>query len=598
MKVVLNTEGNLDRHRVTLACLVLFLVSLFSYLPTTDYDFTRFDDYKIIGEHPQLYSNGSITERIVQIVHRDFPREEPLIVRDISWLVDSIIFGFERPFGYHFGNVVYHSIVVVLAFLLILKISTFSAAIIAAGIFSILASHAEPVAWIMGRKDILSAMFSLGSILLFLAFQDATDRKQKFWLFISSLAIAGLAYLSKLNSIVLPGLIFLFAIMNSKVIGLNDSGLRLILTNVPRILLFVLPFFVLALVVFYSYQSNLAAFGLLDKRLEYAAADYWRLVLFVNPLILFEYLNIIFFPWELAAYYTEPSIHSGFPAWHKIGAITIIVVIPTLLFFLWRLNRIVCLLLLCFFVALLPYANWANFGFWYANRYIYLASLFLIAALGILFLDLIKSPRHIMLKFALGILLGWSLVHNAIYRQQYIEVWRDGESLWTHETSLPSTSIHDFNNLTAVYIGYFEAAFKGKKEEWLTKAAVTNAQTFRLEIPKHEQHWLAVTHYYKGLIMAYSKEPLESQLAEFESALGYSNPFPDVLWSIGFVYLQLAQGEADTQKRINHARMSLNFFEQHFEIMETSARSTKQKQDIYRMFRAEYPELFAAKTNG
>ncbi|MCP4002227.1 MAG: hypothetical protein GY727_15060, partial [Gammaproteobacteria bacterium] len=156
---------------IWLACALLFLAVILLFSVTFQFEFVLYDDFKLIIQHPQLYSHGTILDRISQIFFLDYPREEPLIVRDLSWLLDSLLFGFNRPFGFHFGNVVYHAITIILAFLVFLRLTNFGTAVLTMAIVLVLAAHVESVAWIMGRKDILSTMFACLSILLFLRFR-------------------------------------------------------------------------------------------------------------------------------------------------------------------------------------------------------------------------------------------------------------------------------------------------------------------------------------------------------------------------------------------------------------------------------------------
>jgi hypothetical protein len=117
--------------------------------------------------NPHLYNNESIIEGIREIFIKDFPREEPLLLRDITWAIDSKIFGFRNPLGYHLGNVLLNAFNVVLLFLFLRsatkKVSISLAITI---IFASLPVHVEPVCWIMGRKDLLMAFFSFICLLM------------------------------------------------------------------------------------------------------------------------------------------------------------------------------------------------------------------------------------------------------------------------------------------------------------------------------------------------------------------------------------------------------------------------------------------------
>jgi hypothetical protein len=590
-------KARTDEKWVLLTCLVLFLTSLLHYLPTTGYDFTLYDDHRIILEHPQLYANGTVLERIQEITWGSYPREEPLIVRDLSWLLDSVVFGFENPFGYHLGNVFYHALTVVLAFLLLLRLSGYYTALFTAAIFSVLAVHAEPIAWIMGRKDILSTLFSIGSILLFLTFQEKSNRRSRIALLAGSLFLAVLAYLSKINAVVLPGLIGLFALMNVPGFRQPNRAWKGWAVDLKRILLPLIPFVVLAIVVYSLYRANLVQYGLLDKGLDYDSEGLKKLLLYVNPHILLKYLELVFYPSNLAAYYTEPSLHSSFTAWQKVQGISIIVAIPAVLLLLYRLNRVACLLLLCFFIGMLPYLNWVNLGFWYANRYVYFPSLFLIAAAVVLLAGFSNGRGLVLLKGAGSLLLAYSFVHNAVYRHHYTEIWRDGETLWTHEVSLPGASIHDFNKLTAVLIGKAERSSAEDKLVWLEKARAANERALGFIVPGHDEFWLAVTYFHQGLILAYQGAPNESQLAAFSSALSYSPDYPEALWALAFVYLQLAQEEESETQRFELARRSLSFFNQYFKRGPAGASMELKRQQINRIFQTQFPELMTPSEN-
>jgi len=584
-------EWNLQRRSVVLACVILFFSSLLFYGQTFQYDFSWYDDYKIIGEHPQLYSDGTVVERAKQILYLDFPREEPLLVRDLSWLVDSIIFGFNRPFGYHYGNVIYHALTLVLAFLLVLRLTNAGTALVSALLFLVLAAHAEPVAWIMGRKDILSSMFALLSIILFLRFQDTDSGRSKYWLYLVSIVFAGAAFLSKLNSVVLPGVLFFCALINREEIVREGFRARNLARIIGKVLVQVLPFFILAVTVFIWYRSVLTEYGLLGNALEYSPEDYWKLLFIVNPLIFLEYLKIILIPWDLEAYYSAPSIFSDFSGAQIAQATLIVVLTLTTVVFLWRFSRVSCLFFLCFAVAMLPYGNWIHFGFWYANRYVYFSSFFLIAGLCTMAVELQTPGRARVIKLAAALSLGWIFTQNVIYRSQYVGVWENGESLWKHEISLPSASIHDYNYLTAYYINQSENALPDDKEIWLQKAQSVNEKVFDFDVSSHESDWLAVAHYNRGLIRAFSGAPLESQLTEFLEAVHSSVNFSKALRSTGVVYYQMAIKETDLVKRAELARQSLFYLRGHFKTRHNDSRARPEQLNILGRLKNDFPDL-------
>jgi hypothetical protein len=539
-----------------------------------------------------------VSERVNQIVWKGFPREEPLIVRDLSWLADSVVFGFNRPFGYHFGNVIYHSMALVLAFLLLLRITNATTALTATLLLLVLAAHVEPVAWIMGRKDVLSALFSFLSIHFFLNYQASEHQRSKNLSYAASFIFAGAAFLSKINAVILPGILFLLALITQPTFIRDGFGTQNLLKMLGRKLAEVVPFLVLGLLAFIWYRSVIAEFGMLNRNLEYTTEEIRRLIFIVNPLIFLEYLKMVFFPWNLEAYYTAPSIFSKFSGWHV--ALALLVSALTILgtAFLWRRNRVTCLFVLCFLLALLPYANWVHFGFWYANRYVYFASFFLISATACLLVPLVTRPTYPLVKILSVVILLGVFLHNGIYRSQYLGVWRDGETLWTHEIELPGASIRDYNNLTANYIGKAEQSAGEDKRKWLEKAQSVNDRGFQLDVPDHEQVWLAPAHYYSGLILSHNGAPLEEQLGAFLTAVENSSGYTRAQWSTAVVYYRMAVEETDKGKQLDLAELAMDYFGQNFEARQGDPRMPADRSNIIRAFSSEFPDLPLDKLQG
>jgi hypothetical protein len=113
-------SGCLQRHRNLLTGLLLMLAAWAIYFPSVRYDFVYYDDVRILLNHPELYGHANLSADFHEIFVTSFPREEPLLLRDVSWALDSRIFGFGNAFGYHLGNVLLHGIVVALMFAFLL----------------------------------------------------------------------------------------------------------------------------------------------------------------------------------------------------------------------------------------------------------------------------------------------------------------------------------------------------------------------------------------------------------------------------------------------------------------------------------------------
>jgi len=397
--------------------------------------------------------------------------------------------------------------------------------------------------------------------------------------------------LSKLNAVVLPGILFLCAMIDNREIiraGFKANGLTAI---VGRTLLQLIPFFLISMIVFLWYRSVLQDYGLLGKVLEYSSRDYWRLIFILDPLIFLEYLKIIFVPEHLSAYYTSPSIFGEFSASEILLAFTIIALTGAAVILLWRFSRVSCLLFLCFLVLMLPYGNWVHSGFWYANRYVYFSSMFLIAAVANLVISVTASQRAMALKLAISLAIVLFLVLNVKYRSKFLPVWENGASLWSYDVTLPDASIQSFNNLTAVLIGMAENADPENEGLWLEKAQVANDRVFRLKLSAGERRWLAVAHYHKALILTYKDGPIEDQLEQFLMASRLESTDSDALRGAAVSYYQLALREENPDARYELAGSSLAFFRRHFEFQEKNSKAFLDQRNTLSKLKSDFPDL-------
>lgn len=186
---------------------ILVLIPFCLYFKSLFFDFSPMDDQWMIMKNSDILSDWKniktfFTKPLSGLYYR------PLF--SLSIMLDFHI-GKTSPFIYHFSNLIYHLISVVLFFklLLQLKISEPTAFLLAL-IFSVHPAILHAVAWIPGRNDILLAIFALSSSFYLIKF--LTEHKKiyllaHFFFFICSL-------LTKENAVVLPAayllLIFYF----------------------------------------------------------------------------------------------------------------------------------------------------------------------------------------------------------------------------------------------------------------------------------------------------------------------------------------------------------------------------------------------------
>ena len=128
----------------------------------------------------------------------------------VSLAADHALWGL-RPAFYHVHNVLLHALCSVLVGLLVHGLARRSrdpenergalrAAVLAAALFLVAPSHAEAVAWVSGRCDLLAALLALASLVAWLGWERS---RRSVWLVLSAASYAG-ALASKESAAALP----------------------------------------------------------------------------------------------------------------------------------------------------------------------------------------------------------------------------------------------------------------------------------------------------------------------------------------------------------------------------------------------------------
>ena len=200
--MTLNLKNAVRRRPAAWLLLLLVLVNLALYTPALNFDFLK-DDHVLVENNPRIKSTRVFLDTLGKrfFAFPDFPflhYWRPLTL--LSYLADYSVWR-EDPFGFHLTNLVLNAAAACLVFLFFLAWGgrTIPAFAIAAW-FSLHPLHAENVAWISGRPDLLAAIFTLLAALAFLCY---LDKGQKIFLIgVFAFFIPGL--LVKENLVVFP----------------------------------------------------------------------------------------------------------------------------------------------------------------------------------------------------------------------------------------------------------------------------------------------------------------------------------------------------------------------------------------------------------
>ncbi|MGQ9454258.1 MAG: tetratricopeptide repeat protein [Armatimonadota bacterium] len=206
------TTNKPDKAKTTtLWILAITIATAAPYVPSLWGEFTL-DDTQLILKDPYAHN----LSYFVKAFTRDFLHGalgpnviyyRPLVT--VSFQVNYTTFG-PNPFAFRMTNLLMHLITTLLVFALTHRITkSLTAAGIAALAFGTLPAHAEAVGWISGRTDVMSALFTVATILIFV-------RAWEYERFSSSQIVLGFifascAFFSKENALVLPFLMVSYA---------------------------------------------------------------------------------------------------------------------------------------------------------------------------------------------------------------------------------------------------------------------------------------------------------------------------------------------------------------------------------------------------
>jgi hypothetical protein len=434
------------------------------YLPSIWYGFVHFDDVRILKDHPELYGHAKLGEDLRAIFVTCLPREEPLPLRDISWAIDSKLFGFGNPLGYHLVNVLLHGIVAGLLFGFLLKTTQrYSFALVTAAIWVILAVQTEPIAWIMGRKDILCTLFMLLALIAQTRRLTAIGRGSWWFWYLATIGLVICGLLSKISVLTFPLVLLLHSLflphlrLEQRTDAARPKGRALGLEAVLS-----LPNFLVSAGIYVWYSRTLTQMGIFDRGYTARGVGHLWNLLMVDPLVLCVYLKQLLLPSHLTVLYTWPTLQPAYSAWQAIGALTVVALLTACGVWLFRKRKDLFFYYITFFILMVPYLNLTYIGIWVADRYIYFAALFPLMIAVSLAAAALRHPQ-IAVRAAVLTIMGVVAAANIFQKLSYQRAWRDAETLWQYHVALPRPSPEAFANLAAYY--YSVAASRPNSRE-------------------------------------------------------------------------------------------------------------------------------------
>src|SRR5438270_4152302 len=188
---------------IVAVCVFLAAITWLVFGQTLGHGFVDYDDPQYVYDNVEVTSGLTLDGVTWAFTHSHFNNWHPL-----TWLTHMLDWQlYERKAGgHHITNLLLHTAGVLLLFLVLAQMSgaLWRSAFVAA-IFAIHPLHVESVAWIAERKDVLSGVFFMLTLLVYLVFA----RKQTLGRYLAMSILFALGLMSKPMLVTLPFVLLL-----------------------------------------------------------------------------------------------------------------------------------------------------------------------------------------------------------------------------------------------------------------------------------------------------------------------------------------------------------------------------------------------------
>jgi Flp pilus assembly protein TadD len=399
-----------DRRRFWVGA-ALLLLTLAAYEGVRHADFLHYDDDAFVAANPYV-RQGLTREAIRWAFEADLRYDSPyadywapLTVH--SRLLDVQVFGL-RPAAHHLTNLALHGLTVIFLFAALQALTgAFWRSAFVAAVLAVHPVHVESVAWISERKDVLSGVFWMLTLIAYAGWVRSPGP----WRRAGVVAAFACGLMAKPMLVTLP---FVLLLLDAWPLGRLSQGLALIREKWP---LFLLSAASVAITVATTAGLDADVRALpLGVRLASALDAY------------VSYLRHAFWPTGLGVGY--PHLGAALPL-ARLGLCLLTLALITIVAVVARGRRPYLLVGWCWFVGtLLPTIGFVQVGVHgRADRYTYLPLVGISLAVAWTCADWATSHRR---RVALGVLGGTLVLTLTVLTRRQVEYWKNDVTLFSH----------------------------------------------------------------------------------------------------------------------------------------------------------------------
>lgn len=482
-------------------CLLLVGLIWFCFGSTLSFGFVNYDDNYYVYDNPHVRNGLSLSGIKWALTHIHYYNWHPLTT--ISHMADSSLYGL-RTAGHHFTNVLCHTIASILLLLVLWRMTAelWRSAFVAA-VFAVHPLHVESVAWISGRKDVLSGVF----FALTLAGYYYYVRQRSAVRYLIVLVIFGLGLMCKPTLVTLPFVLLLLDYWPLRRFRSDSRREFNECRSFVSLVLEKLPLFIL------SMASCVAAVIAQRRPLEPVPFTLRIGNAVVSYLV---YLRQTFYPVGLAPFYPFEELKPS-----RVIISFLLVLGVTIAAFLIRKKRPAVLVGWLWYVGMLvPMIGLVQISdHAHADRYTYLSQIGLVIAIA--WGTVGKQLRYpVVTRLALigGVLC---IAMLAVVSGQQAHYWHDGETLWRHAISTTPPAPIPYNNLA------FALYSSGHADDAIVY--LKKALAMRPEYPE--------AHNNLGVVL-WQKHAIDQGITEFREALSLRPNYSEAHSNLGLALLQ------------------------------------------------------------
>ncbi len=536
---------NTKRNVIVFVYSVLILSTLLVFWQVRNFDFVNYDDNKYVYENPHVL-NGLTTDGIIWA----FTTGCTSNWHPVTWLslmLDCQLFG-KNPGWMHLINLLLHLVNTLLLFVLLRKMtsSLWPSAFVAAA-FALHPMHVESLAWIAERKDVLSTLFWMLTLLAYVSFV----KRPTILRYLMTITIFAVGLMTKPMLVTLPFVLLLLDYWPLNRFCSSPASVPDIRRILYRIIIEKIPFFALAavssVITFLVQQSGGAVtyFSALPLRSRVANAF----------LSYAKYIGRLFLPRDLAVFY--PFDVSVIQPSQVVLCALLMVVVSVLAVRFRRKQKYLFVGWFWFVGTLFPVIGLVQVGQQsLADRYTYIPyiGLFIIIAWGLPEL-FSKWPQR---EIALGLSMVIVLTTLGICSHRQASFWKNGFTLFSHAVSVTRNNYIALDNLGTAYsnIGRYQDAVESYKQaikispgyaDAYYNLGVASGQLGRYQdaIEAYKQAIKLNPDYVKAYInlgVDYSRLSLYQDAIEaYKQAMRIKPDYPDAYVNLGVTYHRLGR---------------------------------------------------------